>query len=222
VINRSSAGLAPHRPDPRAARDRHLAGDLEAVAAIQGEVPLAGGLQVGRHPLGVHAGEPLGEQGRAQPSSLRRLVGAQDEQLPVGPIVGVPRRHALQPTQDRGGPPAKEPDRAGSSRSRWGRDSCHRPGGGSQTAAAAPSAVIQTWSWGKASLRRRNSMKARRTARRRCWSGKLQAMTGSSWKAEASAWASRGHRPGWLCEPPTQSPWPAFLAGTNRTLWELS
>jgi hypothetical protein len=35
-------------------------------------------------------------------------------------------------------------------------------------------------------------MKAGRTARRRCSSGKIQAITGSSWKADASAWASRG------------------------------
>ena len=35
-------------------------------------------------------------------------------------------------------------------------------------------------------------MKAAKTARRRWSSGKIQAMTGSSWKAEASAWASRG------------------------------
>src|SRR4030095_2208561 len=41
-------GLAPHGPDPWAARDRDLAGDLEAVAAVPGEGPLAGGLQVDR------------------------------------------------------------------------------------------------------------------------------------------------------------------------------
>jgi hypothetical protein len=80
----------------------------------------------------------------------------------------------------------------GSSRSRRQRDACHLPGGGNQTAAAAPSPVIQIWSCGKASLRRRNSMKAGRTARRCRSSGNTQAMTGSSWKAEASARASRG------------------------------
>jgi hypothetical protein len=42
--------------------------------------------------------------------SLGRLLGAQDEQIPVGRIVRVPLLHALEPTQDRGGPQAKEPD----------------------------------------------------------------------------------------------------------------
>src|SRR4029453_14005695 len=67
VITRSALGLAPHGPDPWAPRDRDLAGDLEAVAAVEGEVPLVGGLQVGRHPLGVHAGREGGRQGRAHP-----------------------------------------------------------------------------------------------------------------------------------------------------------
>ena len=40
VITRSPSGLAPHGPNPWAARDRQLACDVEAMAAIQGEVPL--------------------------------------------------------------------------------------------------------------------------------------------------------------------------------------
>jgi hypothetical protein len=35
---------------------------------------------------------------------------APDEQVPVGWIVGMPRLHAIEPTQHRGGPQAKEPD----------------------------------------------------------------------------------------------------------------
>src|SRR5512132_3909735 len=110
VITRSRAGLAPHRPDPWAARDHQLAGELEAIAAVPGEVPLVGGLQVGRHTVGVDAGEHLSQQGRAQPLSLGRRLGAQDKQIPVGPIVRVLLLHALQPTQHRRGPQPNEPD----------------------------------------------------------------------------------------------------------------
>ena len=52
----------------------------------------------------------LSQQGRAQPLPLRRLLGAQDEQIPVRRTVGMPRLHALQPTQYRGGPQTKELD----------------------------------------------------------------------------------------------------------------
>lgn len=130
---------------------------------------------------------PAGPSPTLVPAPLARC---QDEQVPVGSILRVPLLHALQPLQDRGGPKAKEPNQ--------GRQ---QPDRGRRPVDGHPDLVV-----GKASWRGRNSMKAGRTWRRRCWSGKIQAMTGSSWKADASAWASWGHRSGLLCESTTQSP----------------
>jgi hypothetical protein len=80
------------------------------MAAVQGEVALVGRLQVGRRSLGVHTGEHMGQQGRAQPSSLCRLLGTQDEQVLVGRIMWIPFLHAVEPTQHRHGPQPKKPD----------------------------------------------------------------------------------------------------------------
>jgi hypothetical protein len=84
--------------------------------------------------------------------SLRRLLGTRMNRYQWDRSSGCRSSMRSSPPNTEAVRSPRNRTRGGSSRSRCARDSCHRPGGGSQTAAAAPPAVIQTSSWGKASL----------------------------------------------------------------------
>src|SRR5580692_5227293 len=50
------ARVAPHQPQSGSPRGADLAGDLEAVAPVEGDVAGLGGLEIGGHTLLVEAG----------------------------------------------------------------------------------------------------------------------------------------------------------------------
>ena len=83
----------PHQPQRRpAARGADLAGDLEPVVSVEGEVALLGGLQVRGEPLGVDPVEHGPQEGRTHPGALAVGVGAERGQVPVRVLRAVPRR----------------------------------------------------------------------------------------------------------------------------------
>jgi hypothetical protein len=141
------------------------------VAAVEGEVPLVRRLQVGRHPVRVNAGEHVGQQAEPNPCPWAACSVPKMNRYQWDGSCGCRSSMRMSPPNTDAVRQPRNRISGGSSRSRCQRDSCPLPGGGTQTAAAAPSPVIQISSCGKASLRRRNSMKAGRTARRRCSSG---------------------------------------------------
>src|SRR5580658_3200136 len=78
-------GIPPHGPDRGTAEgELDLGHHLEAVAAVEGEVGVLGGLQVGGEAFGVAAFEDGGEKGGADALALVRLPGPEDSEIPVG------------------------------------------------------------------------------------------------------------------------------------------
>jgi hypothetical protein len=91
------ARLAPHGPYARAAAwQTQLRGDSEAVASIEVDVALLGGLQVAADPVSVTSFEHGPQNSRAKTLTLGGGVGAEHRQIPVRRSVRVP---ALDPEQ---------------------------------------------------------------------------------------------------------------------------
>jgi hypothetical protein len=131
---------------------------------------------------------------------------APDEQVPVGWIVGMPRLHAIEPTQHRGGPQAKEPDQGRQQPQPLGAGQLPSPGRRQPNRGRGPAGGHPDLVVGKGQPAQAELHEAGRTRRRRCPSGNTQAMTGSSWRLTPAPGPAEGHRPGLPCEPAPQSP----------------
>ena len=96
------AGIAPHGPHRGTTGQDDLAGDLEAVAAVEGDVAVLGGLEIGADAVAVAALEDGGQERRADALALMDGIGAEDGQIPVrrAGVAALDRGHHAQGARD--------------------------------------------------------------------------------------------------------------------------